>query len=87
MRPTPDYFANIKTTKRSWVAEAACRGMGSNIFFPERQESPQAAKGVCSSCPVRIECAEEGMGERFGIWGGLTARERRGLRRASRRVA
>ncbi len=75
----------------SWYARAACRGMDPNLFFPGRGESNSEALTVCRSCPVRFDCLEQALGsdERLGIWGGLSERERRRLRReiARRREA
>ena len=52
-------------------------------FFPEKGGSTRDAKRVCSGCTVRAECLEYALAndERFGIWGGLSERERRRLRR------
>jgi WhiB family transcriptional regulator, redox-sensing transcriptional regulator len=52
-------------------------------FFPEKGGSTREAKRVCTTCPVRAECLEYALGndERFGIWGGLSERERRRLKR------
>jgi Transcription factor WhiB len=40
------------------------------------------AKALCATCPVREQCLEAGMGERWGVFGGLTAGERYELRRS-----
>jgi hypothetical protein len=61
------------------------------VFFPGRGESAGPARRVCSACPVRQQCLDYAITNRiaYGIWGGLTERERRALRsgwvRASRR--
>jgi WhiB family redox-sensing transcriptional regulator len=74
-----------------WVLEANCRGCTHLFFSPddsesraERRQREQQAKSVCQECAVRVECLEEAFNadERFGIWGGLTERERRAARRA-----
>lgn len=65
----------------AWFAEAACAGLDIDLFFPERGETTSAAKAVCAGCPVRDECREFGMRERFGVWGGASERERKTLRR------
>lgn len=69
-----------------WQMAAACRGLDTELFFPARGESVSEAKAICAECPVRIDCAEYAFdsGQRFGIWGGATERERR-RRRAARR--
>lgn len=73
---------------RSWVANAACRDVPTALFFPERGENAPEAKGICRSCPVRCECREYALanGEKFGIWGGMSERERRRVRRLRPRV-
>jgi WhiB family redox-sensing transcriptional regulator len=56
--------------------------MAVDMFFPERGEYVDAAKAVCSHCPVRQTCLEYAIStnERWGIWGGTSERERRPLR-------
>jgi WhiB family redox-sensing transcriptional regulator len=74
-----------------WRDLAACRGAALNLFFPERGESAEPARRVCAACPVRQPCLDYAISNRitYGVWGGLTERERRALRsrwvRASRR--
>ena len=67
----------------SWQAFANCLGVDPDLFFPERGASTKEAKQVCQSCVVREECLEYALanGEKFGIWGGLSERERRRIRR------
>lgn len=66
-----------------WVARANCLGVDPDLFFTERGESTKEAKAVCAGCMVRIACLDHAMEvpERFGIWGGLSERERRRHRR------
>ena len=61
-------------------------GVDPDLFFPERGASTREAKEVCRGCVVRLDCLEYALvnGEKFGIWGGLSERERRRLRRAAR---
>ena len=65
-----------------WHAEAACRGTDA-IFFVDRGESAEPAKAICSTCPVVDECRDFALdsGEKHGIWGGTSERERRVLRK------
>ena len=65
-----------------WRDLAACRGAALNLFFPERGESAGPARQVCAACPVRQPCLDYAISNRivYGIWGGLTERERRALR-------
>jgi WhiB family redox-sensing transcriptional regulator len=77
---------------RDWQTRANCMGVDPDLFFPERGASTREAKEVCRGCVVREDCLEYALanGEKFGIWGGLSERERRRLRRAramSRRAA
>ena len=66
-----------------WQERANCFGVDPDLFFPERGASTREAKGVCRGCEVRAECLEYALahGEKFGIWGGLSERERRRVRR------
>jgi WhiB family redox-sensing transcriptional regulator len=72
-----------------WRALAACRGCDPELFFTDRGESTNPAKAVCKDCDVRADCLEYALAnkEKFGIWGGLSERERRKLRQARRRAA
>lgn len=68
---------------KSWQAYANCLGVDPDLFFPERGASTKEAKAVCQGCVVREECLEYALanGEKFGIWGGMSERERRRIRR------
>jgi len=67
----------------AWQDGANCRGANADLFFPERGASTRAAKAICRECQVREECLEFAIttGEKFGIWGGMSERERRRVRR------
>lgn len=67
----------------SWQADALCAQTDPEAFFPEKGGSTRDAKRVCNECPVREACLDYAMenDERFGIWGGLSERERRRLRK------
>ena len=69
----------------AWQVEALCAQTDPEAFFPEKGGSTRDAKKVCGSCTVRSECLEYALSndERFGIWGGLSERERRRLRKRS----
>ena len=76
---------------REWMLRAACREADSDLFFPVGTDGPGAvsvseAKAVCLRCPVREQCLAYALthGCLDGVWGGLTERERRALRRGSR---
>ena len=70
--------------ERLWHQAARCRGVDPDLFFPERGASTREAKEVCRGCVVREACLEYALanGEKFGIWGGMSERERRRIRRA-----
>ena len=70
----------------SWVTAANCLGVDPELFFPGRGESTRAAKEVCAGCTVRTECLDHAIAvpERFGVWGGLSERERRRYRQKVR---
>jgi len=69
--------------ERRWQERANCLGVDPDLFFPERGASTREAKAVCKGCEVRDDCLEYALanGEKFGIWGGLSERERRRVRR------
>ena len=77
---------NSADGERRWQEEANCLGVDPDLFFPERGASTREAKSVCRSCEVRVDCLEYALahGEKFGIWGGLSERERRRVRLARR---
>mgnify|MGYP002737197095 FL=1 len=66
-----------------WQERALCAQTDPEAFFPEKGGSTREAKRVCLSCEVRGECLEYALAndERFGIWGGLSERERRRLKK------
>ena len=81
--PVPSPWTDLSPAgDASWRLEALCAETDPEAFFPEKGGSTREAKRVCASCPVRMECLEFALGndERFGIWGGLSERERRRLR-------
>lgn len=66
-----------------WQEQALCAYVDPDVFFPEKGGSSREAKRICSQCSVAQECLEYALAndERFGIWGGLSERERRRLKR------
>jgi WhiB family transcriptional regulator, redox-sensing transcriptional regulator len=70
-----------------WQDRALCAQTDPEAFFPEKGGSTREAKKVCRGCEVRAECLEYALehDERFGIWGGLSERERRRLKREAAR--
>lgn len=77
----PDFVLRL----RRWLLDAACLGVAPSVFFssPTTSSTAAAAKRICSSCSVWLECLadalrlESGNGTmRAGMFGGLTASER-----------
>jgi WhiB family redox-sensing transcriptional regulator len=66
-----------------WQERALCAQTDPEAFFPEKGGSTREAKRICQGCDVRAECLEYALAhdERFGIWGGLSERERRKLKK------
>ncbi len=66
-----------------WADQAKCLQAEPDTFFPEKGGSTREAKRICTMCDVRPECLEYALAneERFGIWGGMSERERRKLKR------
>lgn len=71
-----------------WQERGLCSQTDPEAFFPDKGGSTREAKKVCLQCEVRDECLQYAIDndERFGVWGGLTERERRALRRPSARA-
>jgi WhiB family redox-sensing transcriptional regulator len=65
-------------TDYSWQERGSCRGVDSELFFPASEDEAISGKAICTTCPVRVACLAFALerNERFGIWGGLTERER-----------
>ena len=74
----------LEADAQSWQERALCAETDPEAFFPEKGGSTREAKKICTGCEVKAECLEYALSndERFGIWGGLSERERRRLRRA-----
>lgn len=73
-----------------FTGQARCAEADPDRWFPEKGGRVNAAKRVCAACEIRPECLAYALaaGEPYGVWGGLTGRERqRLLRRGARRDA
>ena len=87
--PVPDaveattVFDPEPVTADQWQDRALCAQTDPEAFFPEKGGSTREAKKICLGCEVRAECLDYALAhdERFGIWGGLSERERRRLKR------
>jgi len=71
--------------ERPWAAYGSCRGADPDLFFPGHEADPGEGLKICSGCPVREECLVWALETRiqYGVWGGMTERERRRLLRRS----
>ncbi|MCK0517898.1 WhiB family transcriptional regulator [Williamsia sp. DF01-3] len=70
-----------------WTERAKCREVYPDAFFPATDapaSKKRLARRTCQDCPVTAECLDAGMGEKYGIWGGLTEQERATLRRTGK---
>jgi WhiB family transcriptional regulator, redox-sensing transcriptional regulator len=79
------HIETIAPPDLSWQEEALCAQTGAEFFFPEPGSSVREAKRICGLCPIRSVCLEYALDndERFGVWGGLSEKERLELRRPS----
>lgn len=80
---------HVDVMDTSWMAYANCLGLDPDLFFPERGTSTREAKEVCRGCVARERCLAYALArvERFGIWGGLSERERKRLRSETKAAA
>lgn len=70
------------TWNTDWAAAAACRNSDPDRLFVQGA-AQNRAKAICMGCEVRTECLADALDNRveFGVWGGMTERERRALLR------
>jgi WhiB family redox-sensing transcriptional regulator len=78
----------VARKRADFYMDAACRGIDSNLFFPDSDDA-EIAKQVCEECSVRWDCLEFALDtkQKVGVWGGATERERRRILRRRRRSA
>lgn len=76
-------LAQLVRDDQPWAEAALCAQTDPESFFPEKGGSTREAKAVCKKCTVRAECLDYAIDhdERFGIWGGMSERDRRKLKR------
>jgi WhiB family redox-sensing transcriptional regulator len=83
--PAPDQseFGPATDDDEQWQERALCAQTDPEAFFPEKGGSTREAKRICLGCEVKDRCLDYALAhdERFGIWGGLSERERRRLKR------
>ena len=91
-KPKPIPLFIREDDEQPWAEQALCAQIGGDAWFPDKgtPDEPQTnpvslkdAKRVCLACPVRTPCLDYALkhDERFGVWGGLSERERRRLKR------
>jgi WhiB family redox-sensing transcriptional regulator len=82
---------NVLMMTSEEAAQAACKGMDTNIFYSGmsgRYANELTAKAICVACPVRLQCLQQGLeNEEYGIWGGTTELERKAMRKRQLRTA
>ena len=76
-------YSDSETNPLEWQADALCSQTDPEAFFPEKGGSTRDAKRICQGCEVKAQCLEYALAndERFGIWGGLSERERHKLKK------
>lgn len=76
------------TRELGWQEGALCAQIGADFFFPEPGSSVREAKRICRSCAIRRDCLDYALreDERYGVWGGLSEKERVRLRRLLRQA-
>ncbi|MFF4526934.1 WhiB family transcriptional regulator [Streptomyces bluensis] len=91
-KPAARAVTAAEPARADWRAQAACRAADSELFFPtgnstQARLAEEAAKRVCSHCPVRQTCLEWALDtdQYTGVWGGLSEKERRTLARGGER--
>ena len=69
----------------TWLDQALCAETSGDFFFPGWSESPMPAKRVCAECPVAAQCLAYALANEpdFGIFGGLTAKERQRIKQVA----
>ncbi|WP_406083080.1 WhiB family transcriptional regulator [Micromonospora zamorensis] len=74
-------MTHLQIVTGDWRDDALCQQVDPEIFYPDKGESTAPAKSICSRCDVRTECLKAALDrrEQFGVWGGLSERERRQL--------
>ena len=79
--PAPARTAMALFIDQPWVDQALCAQTDPELWFPEKGGATHVAKATCAQCFVQAECLDYALttNERFGVWGGLSERERRAL--------
>lgn len=80
MYPTPDGLIElVLPAQPEWVRDALCAQTDPDLFFPDKGGTTKPAKQICARCPVAEQCLADALErhDRYGIWGGLSERDRR----------
>jgi len=79
--PAPARTAMALFIDQPWVDQALCAQTDPELWFPEKGGATHVAKATCAQCFVQAECLDYALttNERFGVWGGLSERERRAI--------
>ncbi|AYR01120.1 WhiB family transcription factor [Mycobacterium phage LeMond] len=78
---------NFQALPADLAPAALCAQSDPDVFFPDKGQSAEPARRICRRCPILDECLDTALGnehEVFGIWGGLTQRDRRDIRRGTK---
>ena len=83
MTNRPPVLAPLLPELPAWMDRGLCGQFDPEVWFPERGQTPTAAKSICAKCPVRVShCLPYSLKNNdAGVWAGLTEHERRVLRR------
>lgn len=73
---------DLHNPDRLWMLRGRCLSAFPDAWFPDNGVVAPEIKRVCGGCPVRVDCLEYALvhDERFGIWGGLSERQRKRMR-------
>lgn len=84
-RLCPDCHQATTAEHPAWYADALCAQTDPEAFYPDKGQPTAPAKRVCAACPVTTECLEHALAtnQLFGVWGGMSERERRRLTRGN----
>lgn len=82
-RPATAHLGQYDPDENAWFERAVCRGQDPDFFHPTNGQDTSKQKAFCSVCPVRKECGDYALRHRldYGVWGGMSERERRHLLR------
>lgn len=76
------------TPPEPWMLDAVCASADPDLWYPEHGASAEPAKKICDGCPCVTECLTYALlHNELGIWGGVTERQRRRMRRPLRGAA